>query len=331
MISFIHYCDRDCYRDRYRDRDRDRYRDCYRDRNRYRDRALDRKRGRYHDRDCGCYRYRDRYDRYRDCYRDRALDRKRGCYHDRDCGCYRYDRYRDRYDRYRDCYRYRDRDRDLHCDHYHYYSTEQLDGESPFRLFSSLTKEIADMAGCAPADIRPDLVDRPLKVNSPDRPVVLKPADVKEEQWYSTEEGMQLFGKIHAALRVNGIAVIETSRDTQTHDIGFTLQLDQHSFRVEFPRNFPRGMASLTEGRKRVNIDLKEVDASSKRARTSAEEEPPKEQHKDGAKFEGDPPQEKECSLQDHDKLSQHLIEKIKRQLSLKVTAAGRHEFGTPV
>ena len=73
-------------------------------------------------------------------------------------------------------------------------------------------------------------------------------AETKKEQWYSTEDGMQLFGKIHGALQ-KFFQITGTSRDTKTHDISLSLSNQRRQFSIDFPSNFPTEMAVLTEGR----------------------------------------------------------------------------------
>ena len=83
-------------------------------------------------------------------------------------------------------------------------------------------------------------------------------AETKKEQWYSTEDGMQLFAKIHGALQ-KFFQITGTSRDTKTHDISLSLGHQQGQFAIDFPSNFPTEMAVLTDVRgKQMEIKLTE-------------------------------------------------------------------------
>ena len=72
---------------------------------------------------------------------------------------------------------------------------------------------------------------------------------VRGEQWYSTEEGMKLFGKIFGALKQQ-FAISGTSRSTETHDISISIKIQNHDFSVDFQSDFPEGKAFLTSLRR---------------------------------------------------------------------------------
>ena len=74
-------------------------------------------------------------------------------------------------------------------------------------------------------------------------------AETRKEQWYSTEDGMKLFGQIHGALQ-KYFQITGTSRDTKTHDITLSLSYQRRQFAIDFPSNFPTELAVLTEGAK---------------------------------------------------------------------------------
>ena len=80
--------------------------------------------------------------------------------------------------------------------------------------------------------------------------VTANEAETKKEQWYSTEDGMQLFGKIHGTLQ-KFFQITGTSRDTKTHDISLSLSHQHRQFTIDFPSNFPNEMAVLTDARGR--------------------------------------------------------------------------------
>ena len=89
-------------------------------------------------------------------------------------------------------------------------------------------------------------------------------AETKTEQWYSTEDGMQLFGKIHGALQ-KFFQITGTSRDTKTHDISLSLNHQKGQFAIDFPSNFPTEMAVLTDVRRKpMEIKLTEEKSEGK-------------------------------------------------------------------
>ena len=51
---------------------------------------------------------------------------------------------------------------------------------------------------------------------------LVREVEVKEDQWYSTEYGMEILRFLFQNLN-NLFQVLETSRNTETHNIGFSL------------------------------------------------------------------------------------------------------------
>ena len=139
-------------------------------------------------------------------------------------------------------------------------STETLDGQSAFRLKSEFLgqgdlKRYHARPEDGPLDVR-DLSPRPSQE-----------ATTNKAQWYSTEEGMQLFGKIHGALQEH--FEVRPSRDTTTHDLCLSLKHGRSEFIVDFPHDFPQESAILTKaGNYREPIVL--IKASSERGNTES-------------------------------------------------------------
>lgn len=91
-------------------------------------------------------------------------------------------------------------------------------------------------------------------------------AETKEEQWYSSEDGMQLFGKIHGVLQQQ-FQITGTSRDKKTHDLCVALTSKGVEFSVDFPSNFPHGLAILTRaGNRKEEIHLAETSSEEKKS-----------------------------------------------------------------
>ena len=115
-------------------------------------------------------------------------------------------------------------------------STEMLEGESAFRLKCPfLEQENQKRYHAPPEDCKLDVRDLSPKPS--------QEATTNKSQWYSTEEGMQLFGKIHGALQEH--FEVRPSRDTTTHDICLSLKSGRKEFAVDFPHNFPQASAIL--------------------------------------------------------------------------------------
>lgn len=146
-----------------------------------------------------------------------------------------------------------------------------LEGHSAFRLTSPFSdqKDQKDLAKYhAPADKGDlDVTDVSAKPSCE--------AETKEEQWYSSEGGMQLFGKIHGALQEK-FQITGTSRDTKTHDLCVTLKYKKREFTVDFPSNFPHDLAVLTTaGNRRQEIHLTETATEDRKASDSMGKNPP--------------------------------------------------------
>ncbi|KAL9972582.1 hypothetical protein ACROYT_G018916 [Oculina patagonica] len=108
---------------------------------------------------------------------------------------------------------------------------EMLEGHSAFRLQSPFSDQKDQKT------VRERYHDHPEDDDLDVRDLSEKPscqAETKEEQWYSSEGGMQLFGKIHGALQQQ-FEITGTSRDTKTHDLCVSLKSKGREFAVEFP------------------------------------------------------------------------------------------------
>ena len=88
-------------------------------------------------------------------------------------------------------------------------------------------------------------------------PKAANEAETKDTQWYSTEDGMKLFGLIHGVFQKQ-FEITGTSRDTITHDISITLKRGGQEFIIDFPSNFPSGRAVLNYRAKKREISLSE-------------------------------------------------------------------------
>lgn len=88
-------------------------------------------------------------------------------------------------------------------------------------------------------------------------PKAANEAETKDTQWYSTEEGMKLFGLIHGAFQKQ-FEITGTSRDTKTHDISVTLKSGRQEFNIDFPSDFPNRRAVINDGRGKREISLNE-------------------------------------------------------------------------
>ena len=86
-------------------------------------------------------------------------------------------------------------------------------------------------------------------------PKAANEAETKDTQWYSTEEGMKLFGLIHGAFQKQ-FEITGTSRDTKTHDISVTLKSGRQEFNIDFPSDFPNRRAVINDGRGMREISL---------------------------------------------------------------------------
>lgn len=113
---------------------------------------------------------------------------------------------------------------------------ETLEGQSAFRLKSPFLDQGDQKRYHAPPE-DDALVVRDLS------PKPSQEATTNKTQWYSTEEGMQLFGKIHGALQEH--FEVRPSRDTTTHDLCLSLKSEGSEFAVDFPHNFPQESAIL--------------------------------------------------------------------------------------
>ena len=88
-------------------------------------------------------------------------------------------------------------------------------------------------------------------------PKAANEAETKDTQWYSTEDGMKLFGLIHGVFQKQ-FEITGTSRDKKTHDISITLKSGRKEFIVDFPSDFPSGRAIINDGREKREISLRE-------------------------------------------------------------------------
>ena len=92
---------------------------------------------------------------------------------------------------------------------------------------------------------------------------------MRGEQWYSTDEGMKLFGKIFGALKQQ-FAINGTSRSTETHDISISIKIQNHDFSVDFQSDFPIGKAFLTSLRSGEQVEIELCKDSSNETKTKA-------------------------------------------------------------
>ena len=90
-------------------------------------------------------------------------------------------------------------------------------------------------------------------------PKAANEAETKDTQWYSTEDGMKLFGLIHGVFQKQ-FEITGTSRDTKTHDISITLKRHGggQEFIIDFPSDFPNGRAVINDGTGKREISLSE-------------------------------------------------------------------------
>ena len=135
---------------------------------------------------------------------------------------------------------------------------EELEGDSAFRLIKT-----GPFGNCETANTLSERYHHE-KVKDANNLKVIKQtpkaaneAETKDTQWYSTEDGMKLFGLIHGAFQ-NQFEITGTSRDTKTHDISITLKRGGQEFIIDFPSNFPSGRAVLNYRAKKREISLSE-------------------------------------------------------------------------
>ena len=133
---------------------------------------------------------------------------------------------------------------------------EELEGDSAFRLIK--TGPFGDLEYPLSERYHHEKVKdaNNLKVIK-QTPKAANEAETKDTQWYSTEDGMKLFGLIHGAFQ-NQFEITGTSRDTKTHDISITLKRGGQEFIIDFPSNFPNGRAVLNYRAKKREISLSE-------------------------------------------------------------------------
>ena len=149
-------------------------------------------------------------------------------------------------------------------------STEMLEGQSAFRLKSPFLEQ-GDQKLLSRYHAPPE--DRALEVNDLS-PKPSQEATTNKSQWYSTEEGMQLFGKIHGALQE--YFEVRPSRDTTTHDICLSLKSGRREIAVDFPHNFPQASAILIEaGNRRKQIILKKASSQGGNTESFKDKKPP--------------------------------------------------------
>lgn len=140
---------------------------------------------------------------------------------------------------------------------------EVLEGQSAFRLKSPFSDEKKLQKRYHAEEVRGNLDVRDIS------PKPTCEAETKKEQWYSTEEGMKLFGKIHGVFQER-FEITGTSRDTETHGLSVKLKIDGREYAVDFPRDFPHDMAILTiDNRKKEEVLLTEASNEEKGSKDS--------------------------------------------------------------
>lgn len=92
---------------------------------------------------------------------------------------------------------------------------------------------------------------------------------MRGEQWYSTDEGMKLFGKIFGALKQK-FAISGTSRNTETHDISISIKILDQDFSVDFQSDFPEGKAFLKNLRSGKSGQIEMYEDNSDETKTKA-------------------------------------------------------------
>ena len=125
--------------------------------------------------------------------------------------------------------------------------TEILPGQSSFRLCKNLLGRLKLQAS--------------INVTEEDRAAVKdlrREAEVKEDQWYSTEYGKEILKFLHQNFSTNGdLQLLEISRNTETHNIGFSLKYQRHhDLRLEFPANFPKSALTLLCGNQEIQVKI---------------------------------------------------------------------------
>ena len=133
---------------------------------------------------------------------------------------------------------------------------EELEGDSAFRLIK--TGPFGDCESPLSERYHHEKVKdaNNLKVIK-QTPKAANEAETKDTQWYSTEDGMKLFGLIHGVFQKQ-YEITGTSRDKKTHDISITLKSGRKEFIIDFPSDFPRGRAIINDGREKREISLSE-------------------------------------------------------------------------
>ena len=133
---------------------------------------------------------------------------------------------------------------------------EELEGDSAFRLIK--TGPFGDCESPLSERYHHEKVKdaNNLKVIK-QTPKAANEAETKDTQWYSTEDGMKLFGLIHGVFQKQ-YEITGTSRDKKTHDISITLKSGRKEFIIDFPSDFPSGRAIINDGREKREISLSE-------------------------------------------------------------------------
>ena len=96
---------------------------------------------------------------------------------------------------------------------------------------------------------------------------------MRGEQWYSTDDGMKLFGKIFGALKQQ-FAINGTSRSTETHDISISIKIHNQDYSVDFQSDFPEGKAFLTSLRSGEPVEIELCKDNSNETKTKATKDP---------------------------------------------------------
>ena len=104
--------------------------------------------------------------------------------------------------------------------------TDILKGQSAFRLYKPLTKNLENL--------------EPISTEEYDKENEHKEAQVTKEQWYSKPDGVKLLQEIYQTFPQKDIKDLSMSRDTVTEDISLSLTAQNLPMTVYFPAFFPK-------------------------------------------------------------------------------------------